>query len=145
MKITVIAVGKLLGSEFVKAFDHYVSLLRWPVHVVEIATGTQSAENDAILKKIPKDAFVIALDEKGKTISSRDFAKSIDKWQTAGHSHIVFIIGGADGLTKAVKDKANFQLSFGAMTYPHLMVRVMILEQLYRAFTILNNHPYHRD
>jgi 23S rRNA (pseudouridine1915-N3)-methyltransferase len=145
MKLTLITVGKMKGSPFEVGFLHYQTLLRWPATVIEIATADQATENQKIRDKIPKDAYVIALDERGKQFTSREFAAHIDKVQTGGDSHLVFIIGGADGLEDETKKLCQLQLSFGKMTLPHLMARTVLMEQLYRAHTILNNHPYHRD
>lgn len=88
--------------------------------------------------------IVVALDERGKSLSSEAFAKQLSTWRDSGEARIAFVIGGADGLPADVKAKAKLTLAFGAQTWPHLMVRTMIAEQLYRAMTILSGHPYHR-
>lgn len=88
--------------------------------------------------------FVVALDERGKSITSEDFARDLAKWRDAGEAKIVFAIGGSDGLSAEVKQRARLTMAFGTQTWPHLLVRAMLAEQLYRAVTILGGHPYHR-
>jgi len=120
--------------------------MNWPVRLVEVdapKASTSLQEAPLILKHIPDKAFVIALDERGESFSSLDFAKKITKWGDAA-PELVFLIGGADGFDKTVREKANFLLSFGKQTWPHMMVRVMLLEQIYRAQQITAGHPYHR-
>ena len=85
------------------------------------------------------------MDEKGKNLTSRDFADTFEKWQLNGQSKINIVIGGADGFSKDFKKKADMLLSFGQMTWPHMLARAMLYEQIYRAQQILANHPYHRD
>ena len=88
--------------------------------------------------------FVVTLDERGKSITSADFARDLAKWRDAGEAKIVFVIGGSDGLTAEIKQRARLTMAFGTQTWPHLLVRAMLAEQLYRAVTILGGHPYHR-
>jgi 23S rRNA (pseudouridine1915-N3)-methyltransferase len=104
----------------------------------------KSKEAEILLKAVPSSAKIIALDEKGKNLSSPEFAKSIENFGSSGNSHLAFIIGGADGLSDDVKKRADLILSFGKMTFPHMMIRAFLSEQIYRAYTIINNHPYHR-
>ena len=85
------------------------------------------------------------LDERGESLGSADFADQIRKWRDGGVPAAVFIIGGPDGLAQSLRDKAKLKLAFGAATWPHQMVRIMLLEQIYRAVTILSGHPYHRE
>lgn len=102
-------------------------------------------EAELILAALPSGACLVALDERGQTWSSRDFADRLAQWRDQGIATLVFAIGGADGLGRAVIERADAVLSLGAMTWPHLLVRGMLLEQLYRAQQILAGHPYHRD
>ena len=88
--------------------------------------------------------FVVALDERGKSFTSEGFARDLAKWRDAGESRLVFAIGGSDGLPADVKRQARLTMAFGTQTWPHLLVRTMLAEQLYRAVTILGGHPYHR-
>jgi 23S rRNA (pseudouridine1915-N3)-methyltransferase len=101
-------------------------------------------ESIAIANVIPDRAVVIILDERGENISSASFAGHLKTWREQGKPAVAFIIGGADGLAPSLRDKANLAIAFGAATWPHQLVRVMILEQLYRAATIIAGHPYHR-
>ncbi len=89
-------------------------------------------------------SFVVALDERGKSITSEAFARDLAKWRDDGEARLVFAIGGSDGLPAEVKRRARLTLAFGSQTWPHLLVRTMLAEQLYRAITILSGHPYHR-
>ena len=101
-------------------------------------------EGADILKTLDDKAYVIALDERGKTKTSPDFAKIVRQRRDDGQSEMVFVIGGADGLDETVRERANQLLSFGAMTWPHQLVRIMVAEQIYRSFSILAGHPYHK-
>ncbi|HEY1542261.1 MAG TPA: 23S rRNA (pseudouridine(1915)-N(3))-methyltransferase RlmH [Xanthobacteraceae bacterium] len=101
-------------------------------------------ESIALANVIPERAVVVALDEKGENIDSGAFAGGLRGWRDAGRPAAVFCIGGADGLGAEVRQRANLTLAFGAATWPHQLVRIMLLEQLYRAVTILAGHPYHR-
>jgi 23S rRNA (pseudouridine1915-N3)-methyltransferase len=101
-------------------------------------------ESIALANVIPDRAVAIMLDEHGENIDSVTLAKRLGKWRDDGRPAAVFVIGGDDGLASSLRDKANLRLAFGAATWPHQLVRVMLLEQLYRAVTILSGHPYHR-
>ena len=151
MKTTILAIGKARGVE-AEWCDEYLKRLGKTVTVKEMAVSSslpdaeaQLAEAELLLKAIPDKAIVVALDERGKDMSSRDFAAKMEKWQEQGAPHLVFIIGGADGLTDKVRARADFMLGFGRLTWPHRLVRVMLLEQIYRAHQISIGHPYHRD
>ena len=104
----------------------------------------KAREADLLSQSIPKGATVVALDARGQSLSSEAFAARLGKWRDAGVADLAFAVGGADGLDKAIIDKAAFVLSLGAMTWPHLLARAMLAEQIYRAATILQGHPYHR-
>jgi 23S rRNA (pseudouridine1915-N3)-methyltransferase len=105
----------------------------------------RAREAELILGARPKGAPLIALDEKGARWSSRTFAERLALWRDQGVADLAFAIGGADGLENTVREQADLALSLGAMTWPHLFVRAMLLEQLYRAQQILAGHPYHRE
>jgi 23S rRNA (pseudouridine1915-N3)-methyltransferase len=105
----------------------------------------QTREAELILAALPGDARLVALDERGVSWSSRDLAERLAAWRDQGVATLAFAIGGAEGLGRAVIERADAALSLGAMTWPHLLVRGMLLEQLYRAQQILAGHPYHRD
>lgn len=101
-------------------------------------------ESIAIANVIPERAVTILMDERGESLSSSAFAGHVQAWRMDAKLAAVFVIGGADGLAPGLRDKANLTMAFGAATWPHQMVRVMLLEQIYRAVTILSGHPYHR-
>ena len=105
----------------------------------------QAREAELILAALPSGARLVALDERGQSWSSRDLAERLAGWRDQGIATLAFAIGGADGLGRAVIEAADAVVSLGAMTWPHLLVRGMLLEQLYRAQQILAGHPYHRD
>jgi 23S rRNA (pseudouridine1915-N3)-methyltransferase len=105
----------------------------------------KAEEAKAIAAQLPEGGIVVALDERGKTMGSEDFAKRLLRWRDDGKQTLSFVIGGADGLEPALVARADLTLSFSPMTWPHQMVRIMLAEQLYRATTILNGHPYHRE
>jgi 23S rRNA (pseudouridine1915-N3)-methyltransferase len=101
-------------------------------------------ESIALANVLPEGAVTIVLDERGESLGSLEFTKEITRWRDAGRPAAVFVIGGADGLAANLRDRANLRLAFGAATWPHQLVRIMLLEQIYRAATLLSGHPYHR-
>jgi 23S rRNA (pseudouridine1915-N3)-methyltransferase len=101
-------------------------------------------ESIAIANVVPDRAITVILDQRGSTMDSTSFAGRLQEWRAGDRPALVFIIGGADGLAPSLRDKADLALGFGAFTWPHQLVRIMLLEQLYRAVTILGGHPYHR-
>ncbi len=109
------------------------------------AQSRKIEEAKAIGAQLPDSGLVIALDERGKSLGSEDFAKRIVRWRDDGKSALHFIIGGADGLDPGFVQKADLCLSFSPLTWPHQLVRIMLAEQLYRATTIITGHPYHRE
>ncbi len=152
MRVDILAIGKLSKSPFQDLIDTYLKRMKWTVEVTEIPTHaatTNEQENTAILtvldKKATPQSRIVALDERGKNLSSMDLSRNIEKWMNGGCSHILFIIGGADGLNDAVRSKASLLLSFGKLTWPHKMVRAMLCEQIYRSQQIIAGHPYHRE
>jgi 23S rRNA (pseudouridine1915-N3)-methyltransferase len=106
--------------------------------------GGMAAEAALLTRAIPAGALVCILDERGRTMSSPDFANQLAAWRDAGRQDLAFAIGGADGLDPGLRAQAGFALSFGVMVWPHMLVRVMLAEQLYRAASILAGTPYHR-
>ena len=102
-------------------------------------------EGQALLAAVPRGARLAALDERGDGFTSRDFAHRLGQWRDAGVADLAFVIGGAEGLDSSIIALADAVLSLGRMTWPHLLARCMLLEQLYRAQQILAGHPYHRD
>lgn len=151
MKIDILAIGTLKKGPHFDTYQTYLKRIQWAVNLVELESKIkdqnprQMDEQDKILKHINPQAYVFALDERGKSLPSSQFSDVIKDLQNTGQSHIQFILGGADGLTDAVRKKSNFLLSFGAQTWPHMLARVMLLEQIYRAQQIISGHPYHRE
>jgi 23S rRNA (pseudouridine1915-N3)-methyltransferase len=152
MRILVCAVGRARKGPERALFDSYSAQLRWPVELREVEekrklpSGLLKASEAALLlRAVPDGAVVVALDERGEALSSRDLAGKIGQWRDGGRDCLTFLIGGADGLDDAVRDRADLLLSFGRLTWPHQLVRGMLAEQLYRCQQILAGHPYHRD
>jgi 23S rRNA (pseudouridine1915-N3)-methyltransferase len=151
MRLTIVAVGRHKAGPLKALQEFYAERIRWPLTIREVeerrklsSAELKAREAELILDALPKDAELIALDGRGKTVSSTEFAERIAKYRDADAS-LAFVIGGADGLADAVLKRAKLTLSLGAMTWPHLLVRGMLLEQLYRAQQILAGHPYHRE
>lgn len=154
MKITIVAVGLRQPTWADEAIKDYLSRFPkdWSVTVKavkpELRAGQSTArimqtEAERILAAIPTGSFMIAMDEHGKDFTTVDFVKKISSWRDAGES-LAFVIGGADGLDPSLKTQARAMMRLSSMTLPHAMARVLLVEQIYRAFSILNNHPYHR-
>lgn len=150
MQLQIRAIGKLKKNtpEFAIIAD-YIKKTRWPVEVKEYeekkalsGAELKVAEAKLLLSDVPGDAFVVALDEHGKTLSSRELATAL---RPHASQELVFIIGGADGLDESVRKRANLVLSFGRMTLPHFLMRAVLAEQIYRIRTLWDGHPYHRD
>jgi 23S rRNA (pseudouridine1915-N3)-methyltransferase len=151
MRVMILAVGKAKPGPEQDLFLQYAQRLPWTVDVKEIAPNKdQSAEvrktreADALLAAVPEGSVIIALDETGTTENSEKFAKRVGQWRDGGARCLAFIIGGADGHGEAVLSRARHKLSLGVMTWPHMLVRGLLMEQLYRAHSILTGHPYHR-
>ena len=106
--------------------------------------GGRTAEAELLSRAIPSGAVLCVLDERGKLLSSPDFAAQLARWRDAGRQDAAFVIGGADGIDPGLRGRAALAISFGAMVWPHMLARVMLAEQLYRAATILAGSPYHR-
>lgn len=142
--IDIIAAGRIKNTPFADLFAEYHKRCTWPVSMVEVEARTQADEIKKLQEKIRADAYVIALDERGKSLSSSDFANKIQGLMDQGRPCIQFVIGGADGLGDDLRKRADTLLSFGVQTWPHMMVRAMLMEQIYRARQIIAGHPYHR-
>lgn len=145
MKITLLTVGKMKKGPEYDMFQEYLKRFKSPLNLIEIKTSTKSQENQDLIKKLPQDAYIILLDERGNQKRSENFASYLGKIEHHKKSHIYFVIGGAEGFESEIKDMANDLLSLSKMTLPHKMVRVLLIEQLYRAQQILSGHPYHKD
>ena len=145
MAVTVHAVGRLKRGPETELVERYTKRLkRLKTTVRELPErASKDQECDALLASIPASAFVLALDEHGEDLPSVKFARLLGDQLDRGRD-LAFIIGGADGLSDAVKQRADVLLRFGRMTWPHQIVRGLLFEQIYRAETILLGHPYHR-
>ena len=159
MKITVITVGKIKEKYLKDAIDEYSKRLSkyCKLEIVEVADektpdnasdvvedAIRTKEAERILKYVKDDAFVITLEINGTQLSSEELADKIDKLGVQGISHIIFIIGGSIGLGQDILQKSNYALSFSKMTFPHQLMRVILLEQIYRSYRIINGEPYHK-
>jgi 23S rRNA (pseudouridine1915-N3)-methyltransferase len=159
MRIAIAAAGRLKQGPERELAERYAKrvgeagrgLVLHPLEIIEIresrnrdAGRRMVEESIALANAIPKDAAVVLLDARGESLSSEALAARLQQWQGTGRAAVAFIIGGPDGLADSLRDRADVRLAFGAATWPHQLVRIMLLEQLYRAITILAGHPYHR-
>ncbi|MBO6853067.1 MAG: 23S rRNA (pseudouridine(1915)-N(3))-methyltransferase RlmH [Marivivens sp.] len=155
MRIHIVAVGRLRAGPERDLIDDYLTrfdrtgraLALGPAQVIEVEDkkgGGMNAEAALLSKAIPSGALVCVMDERGKVMTSPAFAEQIGGWRDQGRQDVAFVIGGADGLDAALRGQADAALSFGKMVWPHMLVRVMLAEQLYRAASILAGSPYHR-
>lgn len=160
MDIKIVAVGKIKEKFYKDAIDEYLKRMQTynKVEIIEVADEmaaenlsekeleqVKEKEGERILGKISKEDYVVSLEILGKQIDSIDFAKFIENEMTEGFGrNLVFVIGGSNGLAKEVSQRSNKKLSFGKMTYPHQLMRVILTEQIYRAYRIINGHPYHK-
>ncbi len=151
--IDIIAIGKLKNENFVNICYDYCRRLKsiWKVCLIDLTKSKFknkddiiNQESDRILKKIDFKSFVIALCVEGETVSSENLAKKIGMLQNRGYNKLSFLIGGAFGLNDKIKSIANFKLSLSKMTLTHQLTKIVLLEQLYRSYSILNNEPYHK-
>jgi len=131
--------GKIGKSPEAELVDRYLERINWPVKVTELP------DRGGTVPPPDGKAVTVVLDEKGKPLSSTDFAARLEGWRDQGRREVRFLIGAADGHERTTRDEADLLLSFGPATWPHMMARAMLAEQLYRAISILSNHPYHRD
>ena len=153
MKLTILAVGQMRGQAEQPLYETYAKRIAQSgkqvaldglalIEIKEQKTANEKLE--AALAARPA-AFIIALDERGKQMDSRQWAGQLADWRDSGIADVIFVLGAADGLSAAVRARANSQLSLGPMTWPHMLARVLVAEQLWRALSILTGHPYHRD
>lgn len=151
MKITIAAIGRAARGPERELYDHYAGRIRWPLVLRELeekrklpAAQLMQREGELLLDAAPAGATLVMLDRRGKVLDSEGFAARLGGWRDNSVSDVAFLIGGADGHTEAMLKKASLVLSFGAMTWPHLLARGMLAEQIYRAQQLLAGHPYHR-
>ncbi|HEV7367839.1 23S rRNA (pseudouridine(1915)-N(3))-methyltransferase RlmH [Arenibaculum sp.] len=152
MKVWLAAVGRARAGPVRDLFDDYAGRLVWPFALREVELRRRvppeeqkRREAELLLAAIPAGAAVVALDERGRNLTSESFAGRIGAWRDGGTGDLAFLIGGADGHGEAAVGRADLVLALGSMTWPHMMVRAMLMEQIYRAQQILAGHPYHRS
>ena len=151
MLIEILAIGRARAGPERDLYQTYANRIRWPLTLRELEekrrlppAELKAREGAMLLEALPQDAAVVALDETGKTLSSEEFAGRLGRWQDEGRAATAFVIGGADGLSDELRDRADLLVAFGRQTWPHMLVRAMLAEQIYRAQQILAGHPYHR-
>ena len=155
MRVHICAVGRLRQAPERALYDDYLTrfdrtgrqLALGPAQLLEVEDkkgGGMAAEAVLLRRAIPDGALICTLDERGKVMSSPDFAQMLGDWRDQGRQDLAFVIGGADGIDPDLRAQADASLSFGKMVWPHMLVRVMLAEQLYRAASILAGSPYHR-
>ena len=146
MKVTLLVIGKCRpSSPEGQIIQEYVKRSSWPIQIKEKDNSNQEDEATFLQSHIPPHAKVIVLDERGENMKSLELAKKIESWQLEGCSELCFLIGGADGHLQSTRDKADLILSFGKLTLPHMLMRAVLAEQIYRLQKILEGHPYHRE
>ncbi|MDZ5646275.1 23S rRNA (pseudouridine(1915)-N(3))-methyltransferase RlmH [Nitrospirillum sp. BR 11828] len=151
MRVWLIAVGRSRPGPARDLFEEYKGRITWPFTLREVecrkrveGDELKRLEAQLLLEAIPPGATLVAMDERGKALPSEAFARQVGTWRDGGVADLAFVIGGADGLAEEVRRRASLLIAFGPMTWPHMMVRGMLAEQLYRAQQILAGHPYHR-
>ncbi len=168
MKLRILAVGRAKAGPESALIAEYARRLQWPlaIEAVEerralsgpalkaregellaeaLGRGGKAAAGRKAAERKPAGQVLVALDERGRSMTSREFAQKLAAWQDRGAAEIAFVIGGADGLAEELRERAELVLSLGQMTWPHMLARAMLVEQIYRAQQILAGHPYHRD
>lgn len=139
MLLHIVALGKIGRSPEAELVDRYLKRISWPTRITELP------ERGGRAPVLAANGITIALDERGKSLSSMELAHKLEAWRDSGKREARFLIGAADGHGDEQRGAADLLLSFGAATWPHLLVRAMLAEQLFRATSILANHPYHRE
>lgn len=139
MLLHIVARGKIGRSPEAELTDRYLKRIGWPTKVTELP------DRGGTLRAAASNAVTVVLDERGMTLSSAEFARKLEGWRDTGRREARFLIGAADGHEAGLREQADLLLSFGPATWPHMLVRAMLAEQLFRATSILSNHPYHRE
>ena len=138
MLLHIVARGKIGRSPEAELVDRYLKRIAWPTKLTELSERAPSPP-------VTAGAVTVLLDEKGKVLSSMELARALEQWRDRGTREVRFVLGAADGHSDAERETADLILSFGPATWPHLLARAMLAEQLFRATSILANHPYHRE
>lgn len=146
MKVLIIAIGKCKKtSPEAQLIAEYIKRSNWEVVIKEKDNASQEEEAKFLQENIPNGAKVIVLDERGENLKSLELSHRIENWMLNGCSELCFLIGGADGHLQTTRDRADLVLSFGKLTLPHMLMRAVLTEQIYRIQTIISHHPYHRE
>lgn len=160
MRFTISCIGRMKAGADKDLFDRYldrarkigrglgvteVALAEFPESRAQRADERKSEEAAVLLNSLPSGARLVVLDEHGKSLSSVAFSQKLEAWKDEGVQDVVFAVGGADGHGSELLGRANLKIAFGAMTWPHQLVRILLSEQIYRALTIQAGHPYHRE
>ena len=151
MRLWLIAVGRERDPPVETLLDRYRERSPWKLTLQTVdvkknlkGDALKAAEADLLLAKVPAAAKLVALDERGEDLTSIQLAVRLGKWRDTGTADVAFLVGGADGFDARIRERADLVLRLGRLTWPHMMVRAMLAEQLYRAQMILSGHPYHR-
>jgi 23S rRNA (pseudouridine1915-N3)-methyltransferase len=151
VKLTIACIGRANRGPERDLYEHYAGRIRWPLALREVEEKRKlppaqliPREGELLLASVPSKSVLVALDRSGKVLDSEGFARRLQRWRDDSVNDVAFLIGGADGHGDALLKKAALILSFGAMTWPHLLARAMLAEQIYRAQQLLAGHPYHR-
>lgn len=151
MRLAIVAVGRLRPGPERTLYEHYAQRIRWPLAVHEVEERRKlpppqmvAREGELLRAACPPGARTVTLDAGGKSLTSEAIAERLGAWQDESVADVAWLIGGADGLDRSIVGSADLALSFGAVTWPHLLVRALVAEQIYRAQQILAGHPYHR-
>jgi 23S rRNA (pseudouridine1915-N3)-methyltransferase len=151
LRLTLACIGRAGRGPERDLYEHYAGRIRWPLVLRELEEKKKlpppelvRREGELLLGAVPDKATLVALDRRGKIVDSEAFARRLARWRDDGVPDVAFLIGGADGHGEPLLQRATLILSFGAMTWPHLLARAMLAEQIYRAQQLLAGHPYHR-
>ena len=151
MKLLIACIGRASRGPERDLYEHYANRIRWPLALRELeekrklpTAQTILREGELLLGAVPAKSVLVALDRRGKVLDSEGFAHRLERWRDDSVNDVAFLVGGADGHGEALLKKTALILSFGAMTWPHLLARAMLAEQIYRAQQLLAGHPYHR-
>jgi 23S rRNA (pseudouridine1915-N3)-methyltransferase len=151
VKLTIACIGRANRGPERDLYEHYAGRIRWPLALREVEEKRKLPpaqlilrEGKLLLDSVPPKSVLVALDRRGKVLDSEGFARRLERWRDDSVNDVAFLVGGADGHGEALLKKAALILSFGAMTWPHLLARAMLAEQIYRAQQLLAGHPYHR-
>ena len=152
MRLTIVCIGRMGRGPERNLFEHYAGRIRWPLELREREESRKlppalliEREGALLLAAVPAKAVIVALDRRGSALDSDAFARRMGRWRDDSVTDVAFLIGGAEGHGEALLKRADLVLSFGAMTWPHLLARTMLVEQIYRAQQLLAGHPYHRS